>query len=293
MKPAEFEEREYEAPLYNQLERGSPNVWAPGLVFEGHIGLDRGLFILDPWIFRLHGYASYPPGAALSRYRWPAAWFARQSPRRLPGFRLNLFIQAKRPVWGQRPPAAVRTRGVTGRFWRFAIDKQQHAALGAVAAKLRARALVVYACAAFHEHSQLFAHTCRGTIAANSTFPSVLSLSGHDAWYYNKPGATGVANPDPTAIEEPSLDARIVGLLEGEIAASDSWRLDLDILARNIHDALAEETLVATSRVAAFFDLLRRIQRETEDLEERSALSSFLTVAAFSEVFLVNWYVVG
>jgi hypothetical protein len=33
-KPSEFEEREFEAPLYNQLESGTRLVWSPGQVFD-------------------------------------------------------------------------------------------------------------------------------------------------------------------------------------------------------------------------------------------------------------------
>lgn len=41
MKPAEFEEKEYEGPLYNQLERGNRLLWPPGQVLEGYLGFDR------------------------------------------------------------------------------------------------------------------------------------------------------------------------------------------------------------------------------------------------------------
>lgn len=47
MKPAEFEERAYEAPLYNQLERGERNIFTPGLVLQGDIGFDRGIDIAE------------------------------------------------------------------------------------------------------------------------------------------------------------------------------------------------------------------------------------------------------
>jgi hypothetical protein len=43
MNPADFEEKEYEAPLYQQLERGDPRIWAPGQVLEHYLGFDRGL----------------------------------------------------------------------------------------------------------------------------------------------------------------------------------------------------------------------------------------------------------
>jgi len=293
MKPAEFEEREYEASLYNQLATGDRRVWSPGQVFEAHVGFDHALFTTDVWLFRLHGYRSYLPGTVLARYLWPQLWFRRRTPRALPTFRLNLFIQAKRPLWGRRAPASVRAKGLGHLFWRFDIDGEQQAALGKVAAKLKGRALVVYAAPAFHQHSALWLHTCRGTIVPNSTFPSVVVLGGHEAWYYTEPGARGVANPDPTAMDEPSLSDRMDQLLAGGVEATESWRRELTELGLSIHDALAEEALGPTSRLAAFFGLLRQFRSDVDGLEESDVLFAFLTIVAFSEVFLVDWYVLG
>lgn len=294
MKRAEFEEREYEAPLYNQLARGNLNVWAPGQVFEAHIGIDYALLAHDPWIFQIHGHSSYLPGVVLARYRWPIKWFRRRAPRKLPTFRLNLFVQAKRPEWGRRVPSPIRAAGLTPPFWRFPIDSDQQRSLEAVASKLGNRALVVYAAPVFHEHRDLFLHTRKGTIVSASTFPSVSLLSGHDIWYYNSAGAKGVANPEVRAIEEPSLEDRIRTLLQTEAeTAEDSWRRDLDAAAAGIHDALSDERLPETARRAEYFNLLRDLRRETEGIDEAPAVSSFLAIMLFCEVFLVQWYVLG
>ena len=65
--------------------------------------------------------------------------------------------------------------------------------------RTRGRAHVAYAGAAFHTNLALFTHTRCRTIVQNSTFPPVDVLAGHDAWYYQVPGAQGAANPDPGA----------------------------------------------------------------------------------------------
>jgi len=41
--PAEFEEKSYEAPLYNQLERGQNRLFVPGQVLENTLGFDAQL----------------------------------------------------------------------------------------------------------------------------------------------------------------------------------------------------------------------------------------------------------
>jgi hypothetical protein len=298
MKSAEFEEREYEAPLYNQLERGSDLVWAPGQVFEGHIGIDHGIFSADQWLFRLHGYPSHLPGAVLARYRWPRHWLHRR-PDRLPTFRLNLFIQAKRSTWSRRPTKILRAHGLSGMYWRFEINPHQQLALELVAARLKQRALVVYAAPAFHEHRVLYRHVIGGTLVQNSTFPSARSLINHAAWNYAEPGAKGVANAEPTAVNEPPLEFRIRNLVELASGAANqgsdrqSWRQELKSLARNIRDALSDKPLPETSRLAAFADRVHEIERETEGFVESEILAAYLTVVVFCESYGLLWHVIG
>lgn len=291
MKPAEFEEREFESPLYNQLAVDDHRVWSPGQVFEAHVGIDYSLFLADLWLFRLHGYTVAPPGAVLSRYSWPRRWFRRQVPRKLPTFRLNLFVQAKRPEWSRRVPSHLQAAGISKPFWRFAVDPIQQASLEKVAAKLKSRALVVYAAPTFHEHSSLWKHTTNGTIVQNATFPSAQSLIGHKSWYYSQPGAVGVPNPDYRPIEEPSLSERIDKLLQPE--TDESWRAGLKELASEINTSLSDEKETPYSRVAAFFDLQRQWHIFTRGLEEEPVLSAYLTVLAFVEVFNLSWFVIG
>src|SRR5260370_26916224 len=101
MKAAEFEEKEYEAPLYRQLERGNPYLWTPGQVLEGYLGFDAALLLSDPYLWKLHGFRGPLRGFAPNRFLW--AFLPLELARnRLPRFRLNCFIQAKRPDVGSR-----------------------------------------------------------------------------------------------------------------------------------------------------------------------------------------------
>ena len=296
MQDAEFEEREYEAPLYNQLERGSDLLWSPGQVFERHIGIDRGMFTLDDLVFQLHGHAGPLRGAALARYGWPRSWFRSRPNRKLPTFRLNLFVQAKRSQWGRRLPARIKKLGIATPFWKFNIVPHQQSALQTVAGRLGARALIVYAAPAFHEHKQLYLHTRLGTIVEHSTFPSAVNLRGHDAWYYDQPGAIGVANSEPQAIEEAPLDERVrrlVGQIEDRTDSSTAWQSDLLDMGGRILEALSSGEVSDSSRLADFFDLQREAERELEDREYRGVLSGYMTVVNFVQAFALDWYVVG
>jgi hypothetical protein len=71
MITAEFEEKSYEAPLYNQLERGNPTIFSPGQVLESKLGFDRGLFLAQEALWEILGYKSPLKGAALAYYDWP------------------------------------------------------------------------------------------------------------------------------------------------------------------------------------------------------------------------------
>lgn len=93
---AEFEEKEFEKPLYNQLENGKCDVWAPGQCLEGYIGFDfSGDINLYEFWERFGGFI--PRGAILKDYNMGYIWRKMKRKRMLPDFSINLFIQAKRP----------------------------------------------------------------------------------------------------------------------------------------------------------------------------------------------------
>ena len=53
----EFEEGEYRAPLFYQLEKDSSGLlWEPGQVFEKKIGIDRASDCINEYLWNLHGH---------------------------------------------------------------------------------------------------------------------------------------------------------------------------------------------------------------------------------------------
>ena len=292
MKDARFEEREYEAPLYNQLERGSRLLWSPGQVFEQHIGIDRAMFTVNDLVFNLHGLHSHLAGAILSRFKWPASWPRGHGRGKLPSFHLNLFIQAKRPQWGSRAPKIVSSLGLTGRFWKFNLLEHQQMALHDVASRLGNRALVVYAAPVFHESEKLYKYTCLGNIVEHSTFPSALDLKDHNSWYYNCSGATGVASSEPQRIEGQNLfdrlEASIQQLRSGDINEI-AWETNIRDLADGITTALSGDDQVESPMNAHFFDRQREIDRELDGNPMREVLKDFITIMNFIELYSLSW----
>ncbi len=90
-------------------------------------------------------------------------------------------------------------------YFKFPTTTDQQSVLEAAAKKLKRRALFTYAAPVFHKSQDLFRHMTLGTVAGNSSFPDVMSLAGHGAWYYNQPGAVGLANPDFDLLQLPSF----------------------------------------------------------------------------------------
>ena len=71
---AEFEEKEYEFPLYHELTRSSQYIWTPGQVFEGYFGVDAALKVTTAKIWRKLGYPGPLPGTILNDMRWGYIW---------------------------------------------------------------------------------------------------------------------------------------------------------------------------------------------------------------------------
>jgi hypothetical protein len=217
-------------------------------------------------------------------------WRRRHRP--LPNFKLNLFIQAKRCFFHKAKPRHLKASALNSPCWRFDITPHQQEALEKVAAKISRRAVVCYAAPAFHRFSELYAHTAARTINQNSTFPTVEKLTGHSAWYYDRPGGSGVANADPENIEGPD----IFGLLRNleEYRAEDDY--SLTGLSSSIEAGL-QEAPQDNPRRAAYFDrrdyLRSQLYRTGAAPREPSVITAFFDVAVFAEVFNLDWYVVG
>ena len=109
---AEFEEKEYEIPLYVELADGSPYIWSPGQVLEKSLGLDGTQFTRNSTFWRIVGRLG-SSGISLNSLA------SNMVHRQLPTFRCNLMLQVKRPQCLQR-----RVRGYSGISpdYRFTIN---------------------------------------------------------------------------------------------------------------------------------------------------------------------------
>ncbi len=292
MIPAEFEEASYEAPLYNQLERGPAEVYTPGRVLENRLGFDRGIFVAEHAVWETLGYSAPPPGIALGYYDWPPYWGPPQPSRRLPRFRLNIFLQAKRSsYYVRRPRALARFPDFSGPLWTFAITQHQQKLLECLAKRAGRRAHVAYAAPAFHTNADLFSHTRLRSIVNNSTFPSVLALRGHESWYYRVPGAEGVANPDPESIKEDSFLDRISAIASDAPVADGGDLASFDQLAKDVLGAVQDIDDFADPAAAKYMDDLQSLDRLLEPYDLRPTLLAYAQVRLFTLQYRLTWLI--
>ncbi|ANB96717.1 hypothetical protein [Vibrio parahaemolyticus] len=200
---AEFEEKDYEAPLYGELKFGSHRFATPGQVFEGKIGIDAALEAQHPLFWDLFGYNDIPTGAILNDFRWGFIWRTiKNKTRLLPTFKTNLLIQAKRPHYLKRSTKVLKGLGIQSAHWRIEVTPHQQVLLEKVSDKLRNRALVVYAAPAFHTFDDLYNYTEHQEVFENSSFVKVNRMADHEKWLYDAPGTRGVAHSIPETIED-------------------------------------------------------------------------------------------
>ena len=294
MKTAEFEEKEYEAYLYTELEQGGTRFWAPGQVLEHYLGFDRGIFVAAEYLWRLKGFVG--PRRGISPYYfldvWPDFPRTRDFSRRVPRFRLNCFVQAKRPSFGTRLPVRLRALGHARFYYRFDVDAEQQQSIEVVARRLADRALFVYAAPVYHTARDLFRHSIAGDTVEHSTFPDIVALTAHNSWYYNAPGGSGILNEGFARFEGTNLQQKIAALRESvEPSELTSQSQELASLAGAIRAAVTEG-MSASPRAANLADEWRTIDAYSDRAGAQPVVRHFLEIAAFSAHYNLSWLAV-
>lgn len=290
MAKAEFEEKEYESHLYHQLGSQHSKLWAPGQVLEKHIGFDQGIYTVQKWLFKHHGHLSHAKGAVMSRYTWPGRW--PQGPNLLPNFKLNLFIQAKRPEYFKKLPTKLQGQELEGEFWRFKTLDHQQKALELVSKTLKNRALITYASPVYHTKKDLFKHIRNGTVVKHSTFPTPIMLKNHSAWNYNEPGSKGIANEVPEFKSEISLEERIANLIS-QNSEQDESATSLRTLSQSIRSAIADTDVEPNSSFSRYFSLMDEMNFDLKAYPNMNEVNGYLGTLIFCEAFDLDWFVIG
>jgi len=289
MRPAEFEEKDFEGPLYVQLLSGSINFATPGQVFEGQFGIDAALMAWNLKFWTLFGYPKIPDGVILNHFRWGFIWRKIGKRRPLPNFSINVMIQAKRPDFLQGIRSYFAHYGISGSYWRFFIKPHQQTILEKISNVLRQRALIVYASPAFDKFDELYAYTSSNAIVENTNFVRIRSLRDHNSWNYNSPGCRGVAETEPEEVNEGKFDSMLNELLF-EYHPDSSPEQEIASLFGNILNVSRDSFY--DNAVARFF--LKRYEKLKEitsslDLTNLELLTQFVGVLIFCDSAGILW----
>lgn len=284
MKPADFEEKDYEGPLYSQLLCGNHRISTPGQVFENAFGIDCALEAHHAILWDYFGYKNIPDGIALSDYRW--GWVHRRygKYRHMSKFPVNLLIQAKRPDVLTGPNPSFKRRGIPNGYWRFHITEHQQPLLYKLSRQLKHRALVIYASPAFDTHSDLDDLTENRQIVEQSSFVNVERMKGHHTWNYDKPGTSGIAASKPEWIDDENFNRQLMFKLEEQNQESSAIQdlITIDNAITETINYLPENPICMSFR--------RKVEKiSTAGLPDE--LLKFLRIRIFFNLINVTWLV--
>lgn len=297
----EFEEPEYEGPLYNQLLSGSNNIWTPGRVFERIFGIDSAVLAGKLTFWQQFGQATAPIGVALSAYRWHFLWrFINRRFRPFPTFNVNLLIQSKRPSFRFGINADYARHGIKGHYWQFKLTLHQQKILEKLEQKLGTNVLVVYACPAFHKFADLDRYITSGQIVEHSTFVKPSNLTGHKKWVFDQPGTTGLACSEITKFTDKPFEEQFQSLYsqrntyEEEIPSEEVLKnlLFLENIALEICNEETEKNPYASAIIRRRNNIVKELNSLKQTRANIDAVKSFATFEIFASTLNLTWWTV-
>ena len=295
-KPAEFEEKEYETPLYRELSNGRPEVWQPGQVLEGHIGIDAALWAGAHRIWGLLGRPTTLPGVELAGSTVTVAFRELGAGRAVPDFSVNLFVQAKRPERMSRRTGGLKDTSLRSPYWRFSIRRDQQEALEAIAAATKEDAAVVYASPAFDTIDGLTKHMLAGNVSDQSTFVEAADLTGHKYWAYDRPGSNGFRCSTPEPCSGTPFDDLIGRLSDRarrfEGPTPEAALATVASLAETVQTSLRER-LGDTPRIRMFLSVRERLMAQQEMIPLTRPVRDYLELSFLLHVLGISWFVIG
>lgn len=276
----QFEEKQYEQHLNNELIARQELLYVPGQVLEGQLGFDAAAYSINRSFWKL--FDPFPPypffhrfwldprrsGVQLCREWWDDL---EKAIPYFPRFRFNVFVQHKRPEYLTTQRSNEWEHWNTP-YYRFALTSHQQKALEQLENRAAPSAIVVYASPAFIELETLWQSIERRQLIEKSNFCQPSKLIGHHLYTYNSPGNQGKAHSESEDVEsfgfyehlsqfganlQPAEDNRSFLIQLGNIlqaAIEDCGRISeaFDTIS---HDLIAEtesEFHLAMSRISAF-----------------------------------------
>lgn len=277
----QFKEKTYETYFQTELGRLTNVSFAPDQSDEGTLGFD-GAFFLEMAILARHfpimpRHLPLLAGMTVS----DIDSFGRRLNDRLPPFKLNLFVQYKRPEWLSRSNAA-EWPSWNEPYFRYSADKKQQGLLEKIAASAHGRAAVVYAAPAFWKATELFQLAQDGLIVERSNIAEVAQLSGHSRFSYKSAGNAGIGHSDPEPVESEPFEAI---LRRGEELEPLPFTRHLKMLDELIRNSLEKEPDSLALWESARDAILGGPAVDTVSRTRGTWIDAIVSMIAFSQAF--------
>lgn len=287
---AEFKEKTFETAFVGELRLVTKFVYAPDQCDENFLGFDASAFV--PWEFLppiLHCVRSRRWHHMVGISAKEIDQFGKELNRRLPPFRLNLFLQFKRPQYLERKNAAEWSFWKQ-KYFRYKLESQQQKLLSKIGVIGKGRAVAVYAVPAFHKSDALFKHQIDNAVIENTNVLNAALLSGHSKCTFVKAGSSGMGHSEPEEIScQPIREIIDEHMSQEGVLFTRHIKDTADTIKQLFEDEEdSKETLFLARRAILGGDL-----SEISPHAVGSWFDAVITVAAFSSAFGVRVCALG
>jgi len=210
-------------------------LFSPGLGLENVLGFDTAYNTApNSPIWNL-----FPrqPGVIATPQLWNNPTALLRDPNALPPFRLNLFIQYKRPVYITREnwtqTSQLRWSYWRNPYFRYDIDQNQLLQLLILEQNTYHNASILYAAPAFRTHIELHNHYRNNQIIQNSNFVEPRHLRTHTVYTYRNSGNYGLGFSEPSEI--PLID--IFQKIDEEMSKAIQYKDNYEFIER-LYDSI-------------------------------------------------------
>lgn len=278
----EFKEKTFEKYFGHEIARLTNVTFSPDQCDEALLGFDEAFLVPEIWFLRFAPYVRRSrlrrlTGVEIDKFNEAGKLHARH----LPDFKLNLFVQFKRPTF-------LRSRGAKEwsdwkqSYYRYEITPHQQEALERLDAQSHGRAAVVYASPAFWQAADLWAHVKNEVVVEQSNIANASKLKGHGHYSYVSPGCVGKGHSETVDIESDAL-ADVIRL-----SLERNEPLPLNQHLKKVAAAIIEA--VSSSDVAS--PPFNRVRDATgrERLDPISLYDAMIIIRTFEEAFEVQYY---
>jgi hypothetical protein len=283
----QFEEKQFEQHLNNELLQSQELLYVPGQVLEGHLGFDAAIYSTnrrfwrlfdDPYFFYERYLYRSPPGIMIDSIWWDEL---DEALSHFPRFRFNVFIQHKRPEYLTTSNSNEWTDW--GRpYYRYELTAHQQIALERLESLVGPKAIVVYASPAFVTLEDLWDSIRRTNLIDRSNFCQAGKLHGHNLYTYTDAGNLGKGHSDAEELESYNFINRI-SQLNKEIAPTEDNRSFLVNLSDVTQKAISEVEIAreAYNNILDYFG----------DYTRNKTAAALIKISAFNFVVGTRWLV--